>query len=122
MDDVYDAKDTTRVWENIAKRYEVDLSMPLPKDPFMHDNELTGVIRSRSYPRRFDLKRIGNATKQRICELVLLDYCCLNMPLPPPCEKLYCRLNHSPHDGRKLQIQPWVFPSSATTTVLSSST
>ena len=37
------------------------------------NNESRGVIRGRSYPRRFDAGLVGRESERRICELALLD-------------------------------------------------
>ncbi|KAL7469891.1 hypothetical protein ACHAXS_010186 [Conticribra weissflogii] len=74
-----------------------------------------GVIEGRSYPRRFDSKLVSVETQRRICQLVLLDYCCLNLPLPEVCRgkhyeasggsrELFCILD------KKGRIQPGIFP------------
>ena len=113
LDGIYDIANITEVWEDIAKSHGVNLSEPIEIDRNMKPVSRTGVIKGRSLPRRFDKRRISNETKQRICEHVLLDFCCLNKPLPPPCDHLYCKLNHGEgEDGKmnRLQIQPWTFP------------
>mmetsp|Transcript_10546 Transcript_10546/g.22056 ORF Transcript_10546/g.22056 Transcript_10546/m.22056 type:complete len:492 (-) Transcript_10546:177-1652(-) len=74
-----------------------------------------GVIEGRSYPRRFDSKLVSVETQRRICRLALLDYCCLNLPLPEVCRgkhheagdglsELFCVLD------KKGKIQPGMFP------------
>ena len=115
VDHVYETKNIDVAWEEIARSQNVNLSVPIEQDRRLKKHELTGVIHGRTYPRRFDVSKISNATKQRICELSMLDYCCLNMPLPPPCENLFCKLDYGDEDkdGKKrLRIQPWTFPSS----------
>mmetsp|Transcript_8264 Transcript_8264/g.17231 ORF Transcript_8264/g.17231 Transcript_8264/m.17231 type:complete len:805 (-) Transcript_8264:117-2531(-) len=105
IDEVYNTTAAKVGWESLAKRHRVDLSAP-------NKDGGAGVIQGRSYPRRFDKKYISDRTKQRICELGMLDYCCLNLPLPPPCSNLYCRLDEAGTDGNPLRIQPWSHPES----------
>ena len=77
LDEVYSVADTTKAWERIAESHGLNLSDPIPMDNTMRKSDRTGVIRGRSYPRRFDKSRISDETKQRICEHVLIDYCCI---------------------------------------------
>ena len=39
----------------------------------------------RKSARRFNLSLVSNATKQKICKIFALDYCCLNLVLPDVC-------------------------------------
>ena len=123
IDEIYNTTAGKEGWEHLAYVKNVNLSIPIQIKRGGEAN--VGVIGARSAPRRFDVKRIGDETKQRICELALIDYCCLNLPLPPPCENLYCKLNYGEEDEkrnnksggeaekkRRLQIQPWTFPTS----------
>ena len=116
LDEIYETKDTKAAWEDSALRHNVDLSIPIQKEWNILESELTGVIQGRSFPRRFDMSKVIDQTKQRVCEHSLLDYCCLNRPLPPPCQDLYCKLSYGTGEDnqqRRLQIQPWTFPTSS---------
>ena len=44
------------------------------------------IARGRSYPRRFNVSAISDETRVRMCNLLMLDYCCLNLELPPFCQ------------------------------------
>jgi len=101
---LYNTTDAKRSWERIAEKYNVTLGSK-------------GVIKGRSYPRRFKSELVSKEIQRRICELTLLDYCCLNLPLPEVCRRkqfkgseggenreLMCQLNSN---GR---ILPATFP------------
>ena len=83
---VYNTGDVD-AWDKLGRSVGVNIFEPI-------NGNKTGVPRARSVVRKVDMDRISNETKQRICEFGLLDYCCLNMPLPPPCENLFCKLNY----------------------------
>mmetsp|Transcript_8 Transcript_8/g.40 ORF Transcript_8/g.40 Transcript_8/m.40 type:complete len:978 (+) Transcript_8:237-3170(+) len=139
VDEMYNTTAARVGWEALAKRYSVDLSDGTEdgsegeshnresnkegtkgksgkdgnKDSAKNDSKGGGVIQGRTYPRRFDKKYVTDRTKQRICELGMLDYCCLNLPLPPPCENLYCRMDKEDDNGTpRIRIQPWSYPQS----------
>lgn len=114
---IYNTTDSKGGWHRIAEQFlgEKGLDEDGTKDG--------GVISGRSYPRRFDSELVSVATRRRICELTLLDYCCLNLPLPPVCQgkhyfaagddeddaakELFCVLDKA--SGRA-HIQPGIFP------------
>jgi hypothetical protein len=94
-------------WKSIAKRYLGDDYEFKNKD---------GVIEGRSYPRRFNIKLVSAETQRRICELALIDYCCLNFPLPEVCQdssgtdkKLFCKIDYD-DKAKRVRIQPGLFP------------
>lgn len=110
---IYNTTDSEGGWRDLARRF-------LGDDSALARNG-EGVIAGRSYPRRFDAGRVSDGAKRRVCELTLIDYCCLNFPLPAACagrgrrraigdendgarEELFCRVNEG---GR---IEPGVFP------------
>lgn len=91
-------------WTAIAKRYMGEDHVFKNKD---------GVIEGRSYPRRFNVKLVSAETQKRICELALIDYCCLNFPLPEVCNdgsnKLTCKMDYDVKND-KVRVQPGLFP------------
>ena len=99
---LYDARDAEGGWRHIADR----LGVVIPEG---------GLKVVRGAPRRFDVSKVSNATKEKICRLVALDYCCLNIELPEVCrtrddEGVYCAIRKSKKGNRlgtKLYIQPW---------------
>ena len=107
---IYNTTDVDAAWQSIAKQF-FGMNSTLGSG-----TKESGVIEGRSYPRRFNSKLVSVETQRRICQLVLLDYCCLNMPLPDVCKglhystdggalrELFCVLD------RKGFIQPGIFP------------
>ena len=114
--ELYNTTNAKNDWKTIAKKYigEHAKLLTTTKD---NNEESGGVIEGRSYPRRFDKKFIGKETEKRICQLALLDYCCLNFPLPSNCDggdvddlnNLSCKMDYDVESG-KVRIQPGVFP------------
>ena len=105
---------THQAWNDIAVSKGLNLSIP-------DEYGRVGVYHGRSRLRRVDVNRfITDETKQHICQIALLDYCCLNLPLPPPCTDLYCKMDYSDklstdsdkdgNEKRRLQIRPWSLP------------
>lgn len=108
---IYNTTDSEGGWKRISKQFHGENTTLGQKDG--------DVIAGRSYPRRFNSDLVSVNTQRRICELVLLDYCCLNLPLPEVCRgkhyhqssddgskrELFCVF--SPRDG----IQPGILPS-----------
>jgi hypothetical protein len=45
-----------------------------------------GLVHGRKSPRRFDTSLVQDATKRKICKILMLDYCCLNFELPDVCK------------------------------------
>mmetsp|Transcript_3603 Transcript_3603/g.7969 ORF Transcript_3603/g.7969 Transcript_3603/m.7969 type:complete len:165 (-) Transcript_3603:382-876(-) len=111
MTQIYNTTDSEGGWKRIRQQ-------------FLGENVVSGkegqknggVIAGRSYPRRFNSELVSVKTQRRICELALLDYCCLNLPLPDVCkgkhysagggasQDLFCILDTKGH------IQPGIFP------------
>eukprot|EP00924_Labyrinthula_sp_SR-Ha-C_P008250 maker-scaffold_11-snap-gene-7.5-mRNA-1 protein AED:0.05 eAED:0.05 QI:289/1/1/1/0.4/0.16/6/641/375 len=74
-------------------RFDYVIDTKKMDEAFVEIAELVGnskdvrVIRGRSYPRRFNTSRLSTETMRKICELSLIDFCCLNYPLPDECVK-----------------------------------
>ena len=100
VDEIYstDSNNTISNWEYIVKKH----GRSLPEE----ENE---SFNARSAPRRFKTSLVSNETKQKICRISAIDYCCLNIALPTECSDIgiHCSL-----DQNKLgfQIQPWQHP------------
>ena len=115
MTQVYNTSDSKEGWKRIANQFLGEDATPGEDD----GSKDGGVISGRSYPRRFNSDLVSIPTQRRICELALLDYCCLNLKLPDVCKgahfrgddnrnrELFCLLDRT---GR---IQPGIFPSKA---------
>ena len=110
---IYNTTDSERGWKEIARQF-------LGEDAALGKTEQNaqgkakgsgGVIEGRSYPRRFNSTLVSIETQRRICGLALLDYCCLNLPLPKVCKGAH-------YDGKELTctldkfglIQPSIVP------------
>ena len=113
--ELYNTTNAKNDWKTIAKKYIGDHAKLLSTTN-NNNEESGGVIEGRSYPRRFDKKFIGKETEKRICQLALLDYCCLNFPLPSNCDgdvddlnNLSCKMDYDVESG-KVRVQPGVFP------------
>jgi len=107
VDEIYNTTAAKAGWEHLGRAHGIDLS--------------SGVLHAKTHPRRFDVKFVSDKTKKRICELALLDYCCLNLPLPAECSGLFCKLtvtNATTPDGenqqsQSIQIEPLSHPQSS---------
>ena len=109
---LYNASEAEVGWQEIADKRGVEIPMD-------------GLQVGRKKSRRFNLEMVSNATKQKICRLMALDYCCLNIELPSVCkvdgaDGVYCAAmtetkkqmdENSPgrkkNDMQRLIIQPW---------------
>lgn len=104
LTELYNTTNSNEDWTVIAKRYMGEDHVFKNKD---------GVIEGRSYPRRFNSKLVSAETKKRICELALIDYCCLNFPLPEDCDdgssKLTCKMDYN-DVSKRFRVQPGFFP------------
>jgi hypothetical protein len=118
---LYNTTNAKNDWKTIAKKYIGEHAKLLTATTKDNNEESGGVIEGRSYPRRFDKKFVGKETEKRICQLALLDYCCLNFPLPSSCDdgegdeevddlnNLSCKMDYDV-EGGKVRVQPGVFP------------
>ena len=109
---IYNTTDADNAWRQIAKQFNSTLAQ-------------SGAIEGRSYPRRLRKELVSIETQRKICELALLDYCCLNLPLPSPCQgnhytdkngvvrELFCKLEARAGRGSE-RIQPGIILSSST--------
>lgn len=110
--ELYNTTNSKQDWNDIAKKYLGESGLSNAK------KESGGVIEGRSYPRRFDKSLVGKQTERRICELALIDYCCLNFPLPASCgrggdgeeeKRLTCKMEYD-EKAERIRVQPGVFP------------
>ena len=114
---IYNTTDSEGGWKSIAKQF-LGENATLGSNK-KNDNNGGEVIAGRSYPRRFNSDLVSDVIQRRICQLTLIDYCCLNLPLPDVCRgrhyynsleddvpkrDLFCILDKQ---GR---IQPGIFP------------
>jgi hypothetical protein len=85
------------------------------------DGEMT---HGRKISRRFNMSMVSDATKRKICRILALDYCCLNIRLPRECssdenndndEAVYCAMERRNDVTMKyalesMVIHPWRDP------------
>jgi len=100
---LYNASDAEKGWQGVARQHGVTIP----------DGEMT---HGRHQSRRFDVSKVSEATQQKICQILALDYCCLNFKLPKVCGDigLYCSLEQmvgkrmwKNDDSLTLVIRPW---------------
>jgi len=100
---LYNASDAEKGWQEVARQHGVTIP----------DGELT---HGRHQSRRFDVSKVSEATQHKICQILALDYCCLNFKLPKVCGDvgLYCSLEQMEgkrmwknDDSLNLVIRPW---------------
>ena len=134
LTELYNTTNSEKDWKSIAKRY-IHEEATFENAKGKHGDKGSGVIEGRAFPRRFNKTLVGKETERRICELALLDYCCLNFPLPANCatggggnnadgvdlqqsknndggdgdHNLLCKMDYNMELGR-IRIQPGKFP------------
>ena len=100
---LYNASDAERGWQEAARAGGVEIP----------DGEMT---HGRKMARRFDVSRVARATKRKICRILALDYCCLNIALPDVCQDVvYCAMERRDdatmaHALTPVVIHPWKDP------------
>ncbi|KAL7511889.1 hypothetical protein ACHAXN_009094 [Cyclotella atomus] len=114
LSQIYNTTDAENGWKSIARQF-------IGANSTLAQSGSKGVVQGRSYPRRLNNKLVTVESQRRICELALLDYCCLNLPLPEVCRgkyykdengkvtELFCKL-HSRSGRGSERIQPGIFP------------
>lgn len=113
---LYNASEADKGWLAIAQEKGVEA----PDD---------GEVKiGRKISRRFNVELVSDATKRRICRLLALDYCCLNLELPEVCRRsvadgeiVFCSVerrgmqhnqnsfinNYAQQSDKRYIIQPW---------------
>jgi len=103
MSALYNASDAEKEWQEVASQKGVTI----PDGEMKH---------GRHQSRRFDVSKVSEATQQKICQILALDYCCLNFKLPKVCDDvgLYCALEQmegqrmwKKDDSLNVVIRPW---------------
>jgi hypothetical protein len=111
---LYNATEAERGWQELASQRGVEI----PDGEMTHGRKIT---------RRINIDLVSDETKRKICRLLSLDYCCLNIELPEVCrgmnggvDSVYCAMKtREVEDGsedneneeiryiEKLVIEPW---------------
>eukprot|EP00984_Skeletonema_dohrnii_P017126 scaffold7729_cov88-Skeletonema_dohrnii-CCMP3373.AAC.2 len=103
MSALYNASNAEKEWQEVASQKGVTI----PDGAMKH---------GRHQSRRFDVSKVSEVTQQKICQLLALDYCCLNFKLPEVCDDvgLYCALEQmegkrmwKKDDSLNVVIRPW---------------
>ncbi len=89
---LYNASEADGGWRDIAR----DMGVEIPEG---------GLRVVRGAPRNFDLSKVTDRAKRKICRILALDYCCLNFELPEVCrvgegEGVYCAVRKGRSGGR----------------------
>jgi len=95
--EVFSTETSTENWKFIVAKY----GQTLPES-----ENLNG----RAIPRRFDTKLVSIETKQRICQIAAIDYCCLNLKLPLECDGVDVSCALDKDERGDYRIQPWSHP------------
>jgi hypothetical protein len=75
---IYNSNETEAGWIHIGQR--VGVRDDIPMDEMTHGRKIS---------RRFNVSDVSIGTKKKICRLMALDYCCLNVELPMECSNNY---------------------------------
>ena len=75
---IYNSNETEAGWIHIGRR--VGVRDDIPMDEMTHGRKIS---------RRFNVSDVSIGTKKKICRLMALDYCCLNIELPIDCSNNY---------------------------------
>jgi hypothetical protein len=70
---IYNASEANAGWRTIAG----EKGVIIPND---------GMSHGRKSSRRFNVDLVSDVTKRKICQILALDYCCLNLELPDVCK------------------------------------
>ena len=104
---LYNATVAEGGWQSIAS----GVGVGIPDGEMTHGRKIT---------RRINVGLVGEETRRKMCRILALDYCCLNIPLPEVCrgkgggdeEEVFCSME--PRKGEEMKyaledfvIHPW---------------
>ena len=98
---LYNATEAEKGWQEVASQRGVKI----PDGEMTHGRKIT---------RRFNVSKVSNDTKRKICRILALDYCCLNIELPEVCreddedEAVYCAMERRNERTMKYALEPFV--------------
>lgn len=104
MTALYNATEAEKGWQEIASKRGVTIP----------DGDMT---HGRKISRRFNVSKVSDGTKRKICRILALDYCCLNIGLPAVCsdnqgvdedESVYCAMEQRDEETMKYALEPLV--------------
>jgi len=101
---LYNATEAEKGWQEIASANGVTI----PDGEMTHGRKIT---------RRFNLDKVLDTTKRKVCRILALDYCCLNIELPPVCREskdgkeddaVYCAMEKRNDETMEFSLEPLV--------------
>ena len=100
---LYNASEADKGWQEIARQRGVEI----PDGGIKHGRKIT---------RRFNVNKVSDGTKRKICRMLALDYCCLNVKLPDVCsdeiageeETVYCAMEKRNEETMQYALEPIV--------------
>ncbi|KAL7530859.1 hypothetical protein ACHAXR_007350 [Thalassiosira sp. AJA248-18] len=103
MTTLYNSSEAEKGLQEVASERGVEI----PDGDMTHGRKIT---------RRFNVNKVSDATKRKICRILALDYCCLNIELPPLCredeaggdETVYCAMEKRDEESMEYALEPLV--------------
>mmetsp|Transcript_11440 Transcript_11440/g.24397 ORF Transcript_11440/g.24397 Transcript_11440/m.24397 type:complete len:483 (-) Transcript_11440:356-1804(-) len=102
---IYNATLAESGWQKVAK----ERGVTIPDGEMTHGRKIT---------RRFNVSKVSRETNRKICKILALDYCCLNIELPAECrggleqdgddDALYCSMERRNAETMKYALEPLV--------------
>ena len=101
--ELYNATTAEKGWQEIANSHGVTI----PDGEMTHGRKIT---------RRFNVSKVSDTAKRKICKILALDYCCLNIPLPEVCrgksgkdgDAIYCSMERRNKKTMEYALHPFV--------------
>lgn len=103
---LYNSTKAEKGWQEVAGRRGVNI----PDGEMTHGRKIT---------RRFNVSKVTDAAKRKICSILALDYCCLNIELPEVCrddpdgfnDAVYCAMEQRDEELMEFALTPLVIQS-----------
>jgi len=102
---LYNATQAEKGWQEVATQRGVNI----PDGEMTHGRKIT---------RRINVSRVSRETKRKVCRMLALDYCCLNIELPEECrgdddggeenDAVYCAVEERNDETMKFALRPLV--------------
>ena len=101
---IYNSTEAEKGWQEIASSKGVTI----PDGEMTHGRKIT---------RRFNVTKVSDDAKRKICRILALDYCCLNIELPDICrgddgdqdgDAVYCAMQKRNEKTMKYALQKFV--------------
>lgn len=101
---LYNSTEADKGWQEIAS----EKGVKIPDGEMTHGRKIT---------RRFNVDKVSDATKRKVCRILALDYCCLNIELPRVCredrdgeenEAVHCAMEKRNDETMEYALEPFV--------------